>query len=758
MNTIKQDLIYTKSLTEIHSEPVIVIDGDYKITDINSKFLSITKKKREDIIGTYCFNYFKDAERVKRNCAKLFEIGFFHDEELELEGHNEENLLYNGFVYKNEKTKNSELVIIGRKIALEKKYDTKFQSFIESLPDAIILVNHDGNIQSVNTQVETLFGYNRNEIIGNPIALLMPSRFKDSHHNHIQNYFANPKVRKMGEGMQLFAKHKNQTEFPVEISLSTLESEKGLIVCASIRDVSHQKRIEKELKEAILKAENAVKSKQQFLSNMSHEIRTPMNSIIGFTKVILKTDLTVKQKEYLNAIKISGDTLIVLINDILDLAKVDAGKMVFEKTPLKLPMSISTLLHLFETKIQEKNLELVVKFDQKIPEVLIGDAIRLHQIIINLVSNAVKFTSKGKISVSIRKLAEDIENITLEFSISDTGIGIEADKIDQIFENFQQAHSQTSRIFGGTGLGLAIVKQLVEAQGGSVHVESELGKGSTFSFVLPFKKIDGETVLDNEIIEFVDYPIKDVKVLVVEDVELNQLLMKTILDDFGFECDIAENGEIAVEKLKTNSFDIVLMDLQMPVMNGFLATDSIRNTLKSQIPIIALTADVTTVDLEKCREVGMNDYIAKPVNEQLLYSKIVGLIKKPIQTIKLETTESNESKNYQFINMSYLNKLTQSNPKLITQMINVYLNQTPILIHSVKKSWLDQDLDTLKSTVHKLIPSFTIVGIDKKYEEIARKIGEESTIAECQNWILELENICLQAIEELKMELNNLKN
>ena len=758
MKTENHDFNYNNSLTEIHPEPVIVINSDYKITDMNSKFISITNKKREDVLGTYCYDYFKDSEKVKKNCAKLFEIGFFHDEELELLGHNEKDILYNGFIYKNEKKENLESVIIGRNISVQKKYDTKFQDFLESLPDAIIIVNNDGNIRSVNIQAETLFGYERTEIIGKQIAFLMPSRFKESHNHHMQYYFANPKVRKMGEGMQLFAKHKNQTEFPVEISLSKLDIEEKFLVCASIRDVSHQKRIEEELTDAIIKAENGAKSKQQFLANMSHEIRTPMNSIIGFTKVMLKTELTPKQKEYINAIKMSGDTLIVLINDILDLAKVESGKMVFNKAPFKLALSISTILHLFENKIREKNLELEVKYDQKIPEVLLGDAIRLHQIILNLVSNAVKFTFKGKIAIGIRKLTEDNENITLEFSISDTGIGIEVDKIDQIFENFQQAHSQTSIIFGGTGLGLAIVKQLVEGQGGSVKVESELGKGSTFSFVLTFKKANKTTVLDSEIIEFVDNRVKDVKVLVVEDVELNKLLMKTILDDFGFECDIAENGEIAVEKLKKNSYDIVLMDLQMPVMNGFQATDYIRNTLKSSIPIIALTADVTSVDIEKCKAVGMNDYIAKPIDDNTLYRKIEALIKKSTQRIEFKTLENHESKSQKCTDISYLKKITKSNHKLMTEMINVYLDQTPTLINSIKKSWLEQDLDTLKSAVHKLIPSFIIVGIDKKYEKIARKIEDETTITECYNWILELENICLQAGEELKMELNNLKN
>ena len=233
-------------------------------------------------------------------------------------------------------------------------------------------------------------------------------------------------------------------------------------------DISAQKRFEKELIEAKSKAENAtqraedaMKAKQQFLSNMSHEIRTPMNAIIGFTKVLQKTDLSVKQKEYVSAIKMSGDALIVLINDILDLAKVDAGKMTFDQVPFKMEASISAMLHLFETKVNEKNLELIKLYDQKIPETLLGDPARLHQIILNLVSNAVKFTAKGKITVRVNLLKEDAEQASIEFAITDTGIGIAENKIAHIFENFQQATNDTSRLYGGTGLGLAIVKQLV---------------------------------------------------------------------------------------------------------------------------------------------------------------------------------------------------------------------------------------------------------------------------------------------------------
>ena len=401
-------------------------------------------------------------------------------------------------------------------------------------------------------------------------------------------------------------------------------------------DITYQKRFENELIEAKNKAENAtqiaedaMKAKQQFLSNMSHEIRTPLNAIIGFTKVVLKTDLTSKQKEYLSAIKVSGDSLISLINDILDLAKVDAGKMIFTNTSFKMASSIAAMLQLFETKIQEKNLKLVKDYDNRIPELVVGDSARLQQIILNLVSNAVKFTTKGEILVRISLLKEDEYKITIKFSVTDTGIGIEENKIETIFENFQQATSDTSRLFGGTGLGLAIAKQLVEQQGGTIFVESKVDEGSTFSFNLDFQKTNSETTMDDTVLEL-NSEYRNIKVLVVEDIALNQLLMKTLLHDFGFEIDMADNGKIAIEKLQTKCYDIILMDLQMPIMNGFETTEYIRNTMFSKIPIIALSADVTTVDLEKCKGVGMTDYITKPVDEKILYSKIIGLVKKPI--------------------------------------------------------------------------------------------------------------------------------
>jgi PAS domain S-box-containing protein len=649
------------------------------------------------------------------------------------------------------------------------------RSLIEASRDPLFTISPRGKITDINNASIRIIGIDREQLIGTDFF----------------DYFTEPE--KAREGYQeVFAKGfvadypltMRDREFTeVLFNGSVYKDEKGNVlgIVVVARNIAEQKRNERELIEARVAAElataiaeeaqsnaeeatriatDAVKAKQQFLSNMSHEIRTPMNAIIGFTRVLQKTDLSAKQKEYLMAIKMSGDALIVLINDILDLAKVDAGKMTFEQTPFKMASSIAAMLQLFETKIQEKNLALEKVYDDAIPEVLVGDPARLHQIIMNLVSNAVKFTTRGQITVSACFIRETEEQAIIEFAVKDTGIGIPPDKLDKIFENFQQATNGTSRLYGGTGLGLAIVKQLVESQGGSITVQSVIDEGSTFSFTLGFLKTKTTTVLEEEMIEPVP-GIKNIRVLVVEDMALNQLLMKTLLDDFGFERDIVSNGKLAIEKLLTNSYDIILMDLQMPEMNGFEATEYIRHTLKLQVPIIALTADVTTVDLAKCKAVGMNDYVAKPVDERLLYSKIIGLVKKPMLVTKPPNQDMIRIPATRCTDLGYLMRRTKSDPKLMMEMISLYLEQTPPLVKGLNQAVREKDWKSLLANVHKIIPSFSIVGINPEFENMAKKI-QEYAIAQDQTdsiyeMVHQLDNVCAQACRELKEEFDQLK-
>jgi len=651
------------------------------------------------------------------------------------------------------------------------------RSLIEASLDPLVTISAEGKITDMNEATVNITGITREFLTGTDFFdyFTEPQKAREVY----KEVFAKGSVA----DSPLTLRHIDGKLTDVLFNGSIYRDNRGIVqgVVIVARDVTEQKRIATKLTEAIVSAEmatliaeeaklkaesatiianDAVKAKQQFLSNMSHEIRTPMNAIIGFTKVLLKTNLTDKQKEYLHAIKLSGDALIVLINDILDLAKVDTGKMTFEQIPFKMALSISAMLHLFKARIQEKNLKLEKEYDNRIPEVLLGDPVRLNQIILNLVSNAVKFTSKGKITVCVKLLGEDEKEASIEFAVKDTGIGIPESKIEKIFENFQQASSGTSRLYGGTGLGLAIVKQLVEAQSGSIQVSSKENEGSTFSFVLKFQKTNSETEFESEPIE-PDTEVTGINVLVAEDIALNQLLMRTLLEDFGFECDIADNGKIAVEKIQTQKYDVILMDLQMPEMNGFEATGFIRNELKSDIPIIALTADVTTVDLAKCKAVGMNDYIAKPVDERLLYRKIIGIVKKTSLGIEAGLKDQPEEIVNRCTNLGYLNTRTKSNPALMMQMISLYLEQTPLLIASMKKGFKDKEWNTLQTAVHKMIPSFSIMGISSDFEKIAHTVQDYASVQQqfegITEMIQQLEKVFIQSCDELKEELKHLK-
>jgi len=773
---------YSLSLIEASLDPLVTINTEGKITDMNEALANITGMSREELNGTDFFDYFTEPQMAREVYQEVFAKGSVADSPLTLR-HKDGKLtdvLFNGSVYKDGDGNVLGVVIVARDVTAQKLLSKYSLSLIEASLDPLVTISTEGKITDMNQATVNIIGMTRDELTGTDFFdyFTEPQMAREVY----QEVFAKGSVA----DSPLTLRHKDGKLTDVLFNGSVYKDDRGNVLGVVIvaRDITNQKRIATELTEAIvfaemateiaevaknkaesstLIAENAVKAKQQFLSNMSHEIRTPMNAIIGFTKVLLKTELTHKQKEYLSAIKMSGDALIVLINDILDLAKVDAGKMTFEQVPFKMSVSISAMIHLFETKIWEKNLLLIKEYDDRIPEVLLGDPVRLHQIILNLVSNAVKFTSKGSITVSVRLLSEDDEKVSIEFSVKDTGIGISESKKTSIFDNFQQATSGTSRLYGGTGLGLAIVKQLVEPQGGTISVNSKLDEGSTFSFILNFQKTTDDAAIE-EVSAELDTENNNIRVLVVEDIPLNQLLMKTLLDDFGFERDMAENGKIAIEKLKEKPFDIILMDLQMPEMNGFEATDFIRNRMHSDIPIIALTADVTTVDLAKCKAVGMNDYIAKPVDERILYSKIIALAKKPavLMAVVEDSPELEAIKKIKCIDLEYLNTRTKSNPELMMEMIRLYLEQTPPLISAMKNALHNEDWDSLHASVHKMIPSFAIMGMNVDFENMARKVQDYAGSLQhseiIHDMVLQLDSVCTQACEELEIEFNRIKN
>ena len=495
------------------------------------------------------------------------------------------------------------------------------------------------------------------------------------------------------------------------------------------------------------------RSKEVFLANMSHEIRTPMNAILGFTALLRHKDLDEESREYVRTIEQSGENLLTIINDILDMSRLEAGMLKLDKRPFNIRNIIHSIKGMFYNKAAEKTILLSTEIDESVPATLLGDTTRITQILINLAGNALKFTKKGSITIKVTNEGITGNSINLGITVADTGIGIRREKQEQIFERFQQAEDSVTRKYGGSGLGLSIVKDLVKLQNGTIEIDSEPGKGTTFKLMIPLDiSMEEISQTDYNTIGFSEADGSNLpgRILVVEDNIINHSLINHLFKNWKLDFDLANNGKEALVKLKAQNYCLILMDIQMPVMDGYTATSEIRQTLKLTTPIIAMTAHALALEKEKCFEFGMNDYISKPLRENKLHQLINHYVK--IDKSHVSATRSHpDSDKYDFIDLQYMKEISIGNKEYEKLVTEQFLEAIPEELKAIENAWKEEDILRLRHVAHNMKTTVSVMGLNtslQKYLDALENEVIDQTVF--QNNFAEIKRICSRSLEEAR--------
>ncbi|WP_258542419.1 tetratricopeptide repeat-containing hybrid sensor histidine kinase/response regulator [Parvicella tangerina] len=512
-------------------------------------------------------------------------------------------------------------------------------------------------------------------------------------------------------------------------------------------------------------ANQSRQEKEDFFAYTSHEIRTPLNAVVGMAKLLGETDLNESQQKYLKTITGSAQNILFLVNDVLDLTKIEKGGIEFESIKFSLHEIIDQIIQSLSFKKFEKEVDIVANIHPNVPKVIIGDPIRFNQILLNLADNALKFTKQGEVTITLRVTDRYEDKVRLFVSVDDTGIGIQPEKLDSIFNSYQQEHISTTRQYGGTGLGLAISKLLIEKMGGEIKVKSKPGVGTSFYFDLWISTTseDAENLETNQSTE--TDKLQNLNVLVVDDNQLNREIFFDLVEDKhnNVLVDLAKHGEEAIEKLKAKDYDLILMDIQMPVMNGYEAAKAIRNhkeldETKRDIPIIAMTAHVLEGVAEKCLAAGMNDSISKPVNLTVLHQKIRTLVKKegifgPDKRLVRSGTPSSNEVNGSRINLENLEAITGGKPEKIERYIKIFLKNIPADLDKLKQEFDQEDYENIKKTAHKIKGNLAYMGVTSIQDNILYLEGldtENINVNEINSNLNMVEKEIVLILEELR--------
>jgi PAS domain S-box-containing protein len=633
------------------------------------------------------------------------------------------------------------------------KISAEIQDLYNNAPCGYHSIDEEGRIVAMNDTELKWLGYTREEVVG---KLLIYDVLEEETAKSVRENFPTFKKNGFIKERRLIMRTKTGITFPVVLNSVAIYDQDGNYVASrsTIFDITEQQKAETALKEARQQAIESANVKEQFLANMSHEIRTPINSVIGFTNLLQKTSMAEEQQQFVNLIQSASENLLTIINDILDISKIEAGMLRIEKNPFSLRGLCNSIETMFYHKAREKNLSFSLNIQDNIPDTLTGDAVRLTQIMVNLISNAIKFTQKGGISINITTLGQISDNVRLRFSVKDNGIGIPVDKLDAIFERFQQGETDTTRKYGGTGLGLSIVRNLVQLQGGQIEVDSDPGKGTEFVFEIEYSLVPVGVALASSLSEKAEISagaFPDARILVVEDNAMNQLLIKFTFQSWKINYELADNGVKAIEWLQRDKFDLVLLDIQMPLMDGYATSQAIRKELKSDIPIIAMTAHALAGEREKCLSHGMNDYISKPIHEKELY----GLLKRYLADDRSTNIESLKN-DLHYIDLNFLEDMVMGSGDFLRTIVKQFLKQFPGEMEALKNAVEQKDVRQVATLAHHIQSTVSILGKNtpffqqlEKLEKLAKKSTASIVLTTEFDKLNDYKHLLLQEVNQL---------
>ena len=603
-----------------------------------------------------------------------------------------------------------------------------YRALIDNISGVVYTTDIQGQIEFASAGVQELTGYTPTELGGQHFSFLVAPECLKKVYEH---YGAQIKDNIRETILEFYCQTRKGEKKWVEQTALLLQRKDGTkgFQCF-VRDISEKKDFQRQLIIAKNEAEEARQLQEQFLANMSHEIRTPMNGIVGMTNLLIETPLSTQQEQFANVIRRSADNLLVIIDDILDLSKIKAGKLTIEKIPFRLQDVTANVWALFEQRIIKKGLKFVIELDPKIPASLVGDPHRLNQVLINLVGNAVKFTEKGSIRISIQQSQQSQQTqqtqhtqqshqtqqsqhtqhtqqekaanktVSLLFTIADTGMGIAKEQLPHIFDSFSQAATDITRKYGGTGLGLTICQNLLAMQGGSISVDSEPGKGTSFSFRIAYGYEHNHTAghPKTKSLQDGEKAFEGKHFLVVEDNPINQQLIEHVIRKAGAQVTVANHGAEAIEHLQATRYDLIVMDLQMPVMGGYETTKHLREVLKLQTPVLAMTANALKGEQVRCLEAGMNGYMSKPFEFREFYSRVADLLQTgkmtPTQRLKEDTGPEEV-----LFNLSLLEEIGDKD--FVRDTIETFLHGLPAHLIDLQNAFADKNYDRLAFLAHK---------------------------------------------------------